>query len=256
MARGVEVLAAAPGRVLRLRDGMEDVSVRVTGTDSVKDREAGNAVIIDHGGGWETQYNHLRKGSIAVQPGDMVTTGQPLGLIGLSGNTEFTHLHFELRRNGIPIDPYTGAAFGEGCETSSVPLWTEAALAALAYREETVFDAGFAAERADPWVARAGGYAAFAPAADSPALVFWVDLLGRRIGDRESMRLLGPDGKIIAEHAGTVEETRVQWFQFVGCKQPETGWLPGRYRGEYRLRRQVDGQPKTIIAIDRETELR
>src|SRR5262245_25861542 len=46
MAKGIAVLAAAPGKVLRLRDGMEDVSIRVTGADAVQDREAGNSVII------------------------------------------------------------------------------------------------------------------------------------------------------------------------------------------------------------------
>ncbi|MGH6930677.1 MAG: M23 family metallopeptidase, partial [Dongiaceae bacterium] len=123
MARGVQVLAAAPGTVLRLRDGMDDVSIRITGADAVKDREAGNSVVIGHGGAWETQYAHLRKDSIAVKPGDVVTAGQPIALIGLSGNTEFTHVHFEVRRGGTRIDPYTGAAMGEGCDPSATPLW-------------------------------------------------------------------------------------------------------------------------------------
>ena len=114
MAKGVQVLAAAAGTVLRLRDGMDDVSIRVTGADAVKDREAGNSLIIDHGNGWETQYGHLRKGSIIVKPGQTVTAGQPIALMGLSGNTEFTHTHFEVRHNGKPVDPYTGADMGSG----------------------------------------------------------------------------------------------------------------------------------------------
>jgi hypothetical protein len=48
----------------------------------------------------------------------------------------------------------------------------------------------------------------------------------------------------------------VQWFQFVGRKRPSPGWPPGRYRGEYTLTRTVDGQPKTVIEIRREIELR
>jgi hypothetical protein len=256
MARGVAVLAAAAGKVLRLRDEMDDVSIRVTGADAVKDREAGNSLIIDHGGGWETQYGHLRKGSIAVKPGDVVAAGQPIALIGLSGNTEFTHVHFEVRRDGTPIDPYSGAAMGAGCDASGAPLWTGAALAALAYREDAVFDAGFTDGRADPWIARAGGYAAFSLTIDAPALVFWIDVLGHRAGDRQSIRLIGPDGSVLAEADDTAEETRVQWFQFVGRKRPATGWPPGRYRGEYTLTRIVDGQPRTVIEIRREIELR
>src|SRR3954469_21370580 len=65
---GVAVLAAAPGRVRAVRDGMAD-GERVAG------REAGNSVVIQHGDGWETQYAHLRRGSVAVRAGDRVEAG-------------------------------------------------------------------------------------------------------------------------------------------------------------------------------------
>ena len=251
MANGVQVLAAAPGTVLRLRDGMDDVSIRVTGADAVKDREAGNSVIIDHGNGWETQYGHLRKGSVIVKPGQSVTAEQPIALMGLSGNTEFTHTHFEVRHNGQPVDPYTGGEMGAGCNAGATPLWTERALAALAYREDAPFDAGFADARPDPWKARTGAYAGLALTVDSPALVFWIDVLGHRAGDHQLMRLLGPDGAPIAKADDIVEEAHIQWFQFVGAKRPAKGWPPGRYRGEYSLVRDINGQPQTVIAITR-----
>jgi Peptidase family M23 len=256
MAKGVQVLAAAPGTVLRLRDGMADVSIRVTSADAVKDREAGNSLIIDHGGGWETQYGHLRKGSIIVKPGQTVTAGQPIALMGLSGNTEFTHTHFEVRHDGKPVDPYNGAEMGSGCSTAGTPLWTERALAALPYREDAPFDAGFADGPPNQWAARAGAYAGLAPTVDSPALVFWIDVLGHRAGDRQMMRLLSPDGTPLAKADDIVDETHIQWFQFMGAKRPAKGWPPGRYRGEYSLVRDVDGQPQTVVVITREIELR
>jgi hypothetical protein len=83
---------------------------------------------------------------------------------------------------------------GPGCEASGTALWTEAARVALAYREYAVFDAGFAAGKAEPWIARAGSYAGFVPSVDAPALVFWVDVLGHRVGDRQCVRLTGPNG--------------------------------------------------------------
>src|SRR5262245_16771178 len=223
MAKGIQVLAAAPGTVLRLRDGMDDVSIRATGADAVKNREAGNSLIIDHGNGWETQYSHLRKGSVAVKPGQAVTAGQPIALMGLSGNTEFTHTHFEVRHNGKPVDPYTGGEMGTGSGAAATPLWTEQALAALAYREDAPFDAGFAAARADEWAAGAGTYAGLDLTVDSPALVFWIDVLGHRIGDRQTMRLVGPDEAVLAESADTVKEQHTQWFQFIGKKRPAGG---------------------------------
>lgn len=256
MAKGVPVLAAAPGTVLRLRDGMDDVSIRVTGADAVKDREAGNSVIIDHGNGWETQYGHLRKGSIIVKPDETVTAGQPIALMGLSGNTEFTHTHFEIRHNGKPVDPYTGAEMGSGCGSAGAPLWTDRALAALPYREDAPFDAGFADAAPNEWAARAGDYAGLALTVDSPALVFWIDVLGHRAGDRQLMRLLRPDGTPVAKTDDAVDETHIQWFQFIGAKRPSNGWPPGRYRGEYSLVRDIDGQPKTVLTITRDLELR
>lgn len=255
MAKGVQVLAAAPGTVLRLRDGMDDVSIRVTGADAVKDREAGNSLIIDHGNGWETQYGHLRKGSIIVKPGQTVTAGQPIALMGLSGNTEFTHTHFEVRHNGKPVDPYNGADMGTGCG-GGTPMWTPRALAALAYREDAPFDAGFADARPDEWAAHAGAYASLGLTVDSPALVFWIDVVGHRVGDLQSLRLLGPGGAVLAEVTDTVKEAHIQWFQFVGKKRPPSGWPAGRYRGEYSLTRDINGQPQTVIAIKREIELR
>jgi hypothetical protein len=256
MARGIPVLAAASGTVLRLRDGMADVSIRVTGADAVKDREAGNSLIIDHGNGWETQYGHLRKGSIIVKRGQTVTAGQPIALMGLSGNTEFTHTHFEVRHNGKPVDPYNGADMGTDCGARGTALWTARALTALAYHEDAPFDAGFADARPDEWAARAGAYADLGLTVDSPALVFWIDVIGHRAGDRQSIRLIGPDGAVLTSAADTIKEAHIQWFQFIGKKRPSSGWPAGRYRGEYSLTREVDGQPQTVIAIKREIELR
>ncbi|NNC00901.1 M23 family metallopeptidase, partial [Corallococcus exiguus] len=91
---GVDVLAAAAGTVLRIRDTAPDVSVAVLGKDKVKDSECGNGAVVDHGGGWQTQYCHLSQASIAVKPGDVVKAGDRIGRVGLSGLTEFPHVHF------------------------------------------------------------------------------------------------------------------------------------------------------------------
>jgi hypothetical protein len=70
IARPVNVLAAAAaGRVSRTRDGVADVSVRQASGATVRDRECGNGLVIDHGRGWETQYCHLAKGSQSAKPG-------------------------------------------------------------------------------------------------------------------------------------------------------------------------------------------
>jgi murein DD-endopeptidase MepM/ murein hydrolase activator NlpD len=62
----------------------------------------GNFVIIDHGGGISTAYGH--QSSIAVGGGS-VSQGQVIGYVGCTGHCFGPHLHFEVRINGIPVDP-------------------------------------------------------------------------------------------------------------------------------------------------------
>jgi hypothetical protein len=68
-----------------------------------KDGGYGNVVIVRHYNGLETVYAHLWK--IKVKPGDIVNSGQLLGLGGSTGHSTGTHLHFETRFRGIAIDP-------------------------------------------------------------------------------------------------------------------------------------------------------
>ena len=64
----------------------------------------GNLVEIDHGNGYKTRYAHLSK--ISVRVGQTVSRGQSVGLMGKTGKADYpVHLHFEILRNGKPIDP-------------------------------------------------------------------------------------------------------------------------------------------------------
>lgn len=240
MERGVPVLAAAPGVVRATRDGMEDVSVRTIGQEALGGRDAGNSVAIDHGGGWETQYSHMRKGSVAVRKGDTVAAGQVLGKIGLSGNTEFPHLNFVVRFEGKTLDPFVGRAVFNGCGDARAPLWSPVALAALPYRPTGPLIAGFAAQRPDADTARHGGYAATTLPADTPALVLWADVFGVQAGDRQRFRIVGPDGRTVHDNETAIDTSNLLWFAFSGRKRPTEGWPPGTYRGSYELTR--DGQ--------------
>jgi len=63
----------------------------------------GNLVILDHGGGWLTLYAHLD--AVSAGCGQTVARGETIGTIGQTGQSNFPHLHFEVRRNGYNFNP-------------------------------------------------------------------------------------------------------------------------------------------------------
>lgn len=63
----------------------------------------GRAVVIDHGGGLTTLYAH--QSQIAVSVGQIVGRGALVGYVGCSGSCTGPHLHYEVREDGVPVDP-------------------------------------------------------------------------------------------------------------------------------------------------------
>jgi murein DD-endopeptidase MepM/ murein hydrolase activator NlpD len=63
----------------------------------------GNAVVIDHGGGYATLYGHMSR--FATHNGAHVDQGEIIGYVGCTGSCTGDHLHFEVRINGNPVDP-------------------------------------------------------------------------------------------------------------------------------------------------------
>jgi murein DD-endopeptidase MepM/ murein hydrolase activator NlpD len=64
----------------------------------------GNVVMIDHNNGYLTVYGHLSQ--INVVPCESVSAGTGIGLAGSTGNSTGPHLHFEIRQNGVAVDPW------------------------------------------------------------------------------------------------------------------------------------------------------
>ena len=246
--RGVDVLAAAPGRVLRTRDGMADVSVAVTGHDAVKDRDCGNAVVIGHADGFETQYCHMAQGSVAVKPDDVVEAGRTIGRVGLSGDTEFPHLHITVRHDGRVVDPFAYGA-PEGACSGGASLWRAALQPSLAYRAGTVLNIGLAPRPLTMDDVDGGaGHEPLAP--DAPAVLAYVRAIGLRRGDVQRIVLTGPAGPLLDRSDAPLGSNKDQVYMAVGRKRPAAGWPPGRYAATYTVTR--DGQ----VAIESTMEQR
>ena len=230
---GVAVLAAAAGKVTRLRDGAPDISVKAQGAPALNGQDCGNGVVIDHGNGWETQYCHMAKGSLSVKAGDMVKAGQPIGKVGLSGNTEYPHLHMTVRHSGVVVDPFAEAP-GAACGAGARGLWTEEASRVLGYQTGAVLNAGFADRALANADIEAGGLPK--PTAGSGVVLAYVRAVGLKAGDEQHLTLTGPKGELVAEsRIAALPRDQAQYMVYAGRKRPPAGWTPGTYTARYEV---------------------
>ncbi len=93
--QGVDYTIPEGSRVFATADGrVKEISTRST---------SGQTILIDHGNGFETLYSHL--GKIHVRKGQQVSCGEIIALSGNSGLSLSAHLHYEVRHNGMRVDP-------------------------------------------------------------------------------------------------------------------------------------------------------
>jgi septal ring factor EnvC (AmiA/AmiB activator) len=93
---GVDISAAVGSTVIAPADGVVTFADFMSGY--------GRAVMIDHGHGISTRYGHLA--SFAVTAGQYIHRGDTIGYVGLSGRSTGPHLHYEVRINDTPVNPY------------------------------------------------------------------------------------------------------------------------------------------------------
>jgi murein DD-endopeptidase MepM/ murein hydrolase activator NlpD len=94
--RGVDICALVGQPVIAPADGVVEYADFLGGY--------GRAVILDHGHGITTRYGHLS--SFAVTPGQHIERGEVIGYVGQSGRSTGPHLHYEVRINDTPVNPY------------------------------------------------------------------------------------------------------------------------------------------------------
>ncbi len=93
---GLDIITPAGEPVYAAADGMV--------SDVIRSRKGlGNVVEIDHGNGYRTRYAHLA--DVEVKKGRKVTKGARIGYVGVSGNSFAPHLHYEVQRDSLVMDP-------------------------------------------------------------------------------------------------------------------------------------------------------
>lgn len=236
MRAGVDVTASAPGTVRGMRDDMPDIPLDSPDAPDLAGRDCGNGMVIDHGDGWETQYCHLKRGSVAVRSGQRVGIDTVLGQVGLSGATTFPHVHLSVRHDGRVVDPFAPDAAPATCDpTPDRTLWLDPP----AYRPGGLIAAGFADALPDFAAIEDGTAGRMQVSPTAKALVLWGYVFGGRAGDVLRLSIDGPDGPILTQDV-VLDRAQPQLYRAVGRRTPPGGWPVGTYAGTVELRR--DGQ--------------
>lgn len=243
MNKGVAVRAASDGVVLGIRNNVDDRKMDEAYTDylkSVSGKECGNGLVVVHDDNYQTQYCHMRKGSVAVKVGDRVKEGDFLGYIGLSGKTQFPHLHISLRLNKKVISPFVGT-----CSTAGQYLWKDD----IPYTDTQLLKLGFA--DAAPSLDSIEAGTAVTLNKHSAAFLFWANVVGIKKGDEQEITIIMPDEKILVHKTQIIKKSKVNWLSYVGKKRPGDGWRSGLYRAVYLLKRDgstlIEKEVQTII---------
>lgn len=231
MDRGVTVVAAADGVVLGTRDGMDDVLVKGRELpEAIKGRECGNGLAIRHSGGLVSQYCHMKRGTVAFKKGDRVKQGEAVGQIGLSGHTQFPHLHFTVRREGEVIDPLSGKVprsdFCPSDLSFQDSFFSQPVTDALIQSRNVIFDVGLSGEIPDLDQMVFGKKPKVA-SVDLPITIGWVWVINLEKGDTIRSVIRTQDGAVFSQSQSEPQDRhKAQYFHYSGKKRPAT---PGTY---------------------------
>lgn len=238
MERGVDVIAPADGVVKKTRDGDNDSLKSEEEIEEIKAqrKECGNAILIDHGDGLETIYCHLKKNSITVKPNTKVKAGDKIAQIGLSGMTEFPHLHFGVLVNGEIIDPFTYKTNTQECGASTKGIWSKDIQDS---NQRLILNSGGFTDQVIGIkdVYDEGSVKNTLPQS-SNILLFWFSYLGAIKGDSIKIEILDPNLKSFASQEIIQDKTRAQQFYYTGKKISADPLQAGVYIGKVTITRQ------------------
>jgi murein DD-endopeptidase MepM/ murein hydrolase activator NlpD len=236
----VPVLASADGSIKAVRDGIADVFARDGKPEDIKGRECGNGVVIDHGGGWETQYCHVKSGSLVVAKGQAVKRGDKLGAVGYSGQADFAHVHLSVRHDGKEVDPFAPDQQEGVCQKDGrlAGMWRPEIVAAFPYRNGEILTSGFAVHPPKLHDLEKDHSNIALPGPEAPALLFYGRQINLSAGDRIRMLVAGPGGSLVEQLSEPLDRHKAVYLSFVGVKRKQPRWPPGRYEGRIEIVRE------------------
>lgn len=220
---GVPILAAAGGTVSTVVDGNFD-------RETTFNSRPGNHVIIDHGNGWQTVYFHLAADSIVVKVGDVVTQDQLLGLMGSSGSSTGTHLHWSVFYKGANVETFYAPA----------SYWNDAP----PYQGDvtpTVLESGISNYDVGGEVSEGPSKVTVFPTSESWSLYYWYHVSNYRPTTQVKVVWYRPDGTVYDTFNQTPNFQQPSvWYWTIG-----TGWKSAV--GTWQVALVVDN-----VEIDRE----
>lgn len=189
MDEGIGVFAAADGQVEQTFDGFFDRETQRGKPDS-------NMIILRHSNGLRTAYAHLRKNSLRVKKGDLVSRGQELAFVGSSGDSSGPHLHFEvLDCSGKAIDPIQQNLFNQQISFQLDPQVMDMAVSQIR---------DFSKEKPEQQIEGLKSNSFLAEPNQSNSIIIWISEMIK--GNEIEMDVIDPDHKQVSEVKNIVGE--------------------------------------------------
>lgn len=247
ITRNIPVLAAGDGVVADATDGIPDRVVTSRAELKRGISNCGNGVVIDHGGGTQTAYCHLRKDSLQVKSGDRVTKGQVIGAVGQSGVALWPQLGFSLVKGGYFIDPITSTSDADGCGLRTYPALSMPQ-SLIPYQPAAIVSLGFSIGTVPAEKIALGTATRYAfISKEEKTINMWGMILGIRKGDRIEVTIFDPRGRAIYDQNIIAESDKLRLPINAARKRGYVGWREGAYAGQVKVTRTINYKPHTVM---------
>lgn len=230
MEEGVSVIAPISGVVEFKRDGVSDISAKGTDRKQLEGIECGNEVVISNNE-MQIELCHLKNKSINVNVGDEVRAGDVIGELGLSGLTEYPHLHINVQDKSDTVvrvvDPFYGSQ--PDCGLHHKSLWSDPENMEKHATTGVVYNYGFSFEKVTAEGVMSGEYLRVQPELPEEFIAF-VDIFSVNKGDKLTISILDSGNNIFTKREHEFGKYQAKYFLFVSKNLRRE-----KLHGEYHL---------------------